>query len=290
MPTFARAAILACVLIAPPAMAEKVLRYAFLVAETGFDPAQVNDLYSGIIFSHIFDAPLTYDYLARPFKLKPNTAAAMPEVSADGKSWTIRIRPGIYFADDPAFKGKKRELTAQDYVYSLKRHFDPKNKSVQLYLLDKRIVGMDAVRKSALAGGNFDYDRAVEGLRAIDRYTFRITLTEPKPDLIYDLAFCNLTCAVAREVIEAYAERTMEHPVGTNAYRLTQWKRSSRMVLERNPNYREHFYAEEASPDDPVSQAIAAKMRGKPLPQIDRVEVYSIEEPQPRWLAFLNGA
>jgi ABC-type transport system substrate-binding protein len=287
--SFWRAAILACVLIAPPAMAEKVLRYAFLVAETGFDPAQVNDLYSSIIFEHIFDAPLTYDYLARPFKLKPNTAAAMPEVSRDGKTWTVRIRPGIYFADDPAFKGRKRELTAQDYVFSLKRHFDPKNKSVQLYLIDQRIVGMDALRKAALEGGKFDYDREVEGLRAIDRYTFRVVLKEPKPTFIYDLAYCNLSCAVAREVIEAYPDRTMEHPVGTNAYRLTQWKRSSRMVLERNPNYREHFYAEEAAADDPAAQAIAGKMQGKRLPQIDRVEVYIIEEPQPRWLAFLNG-
>jgi ABC-type transport system substrate-binding protein len=285
-----RAAILACVLIVhPAARAEKVLRWAFQVAETGFDPAQVNDLYSAIIFSHIFDAPLTYDYLALPFKLKPNTAAAMPEVSADGKTWTIRIRPDVYFADDPAFKGKKRELTAQDYVYSLKRHFDPKNKSVQLYLIDKRIVGMDALREAALKGAKFDYDREVEGLRAIDRYTYRVVLKEPKPTFIYDLAYCNLTCAVAREVIEAYPDRTMEHPVGTNAYRLTQWKRSSRMVLERNPNYREHFFSEEAAPNDPAAQAIAAKMQGKRLPQVDRVEVYIVEEPQPRWLAFLNG-
>ena len=213
----------------------------------------------------------------------------MPEVSPDGKTWTVRIRPGIYFADDPAFKGRKRELTAQDYVYSLKRHFDPKNKSVQLYLIDKRIVGMDTLRKAALEGGKFDYDREVEGLRAIDRYAFRVVLKELKPTFIYDLAYCNLTCAVAREVIEAYPDRTMEHPVGTNAYRLTQWKRSSRMVLERNPNYREHFYAEEAAADDPVAQAIAARMRGKRLPQIDRVEVYIIEEAQPRWLAFLNA-
>ena len=288
MKTLVRAAILACVLIAPPAAAEKVLRWAFQVAETGFDPVQVNDVYSAIIFGHIFDAPLTYDYLARPFKLKPATVAALPEVSADGKIWTVRLRPGIYFADDPAFRGRKRELTAQDYVYSLKRHFDPKNKSPNFYLLDKRIVGMDAIRKQALAGGKFDYDREVEGLRAIDRYAFRIVLTEPTPNLRYYLAYCNLSCAVAREVIEAYPDRTMEHPVGTNAYRLTQWKRSSRMVLERNANYREDFYAEEAPADDPQAQAIAAKMRGKRLPLIDRVEVYIIEEPQPRWLAFLN--
>src|SRR6266480_2426926 len=268
-----RAAILACVLI----------------AETGFDPVQINDLYSTILLAHIFDSPFGYDYLARPAKVKPKTAAGLPEVSADGKLWTVRIRPGIYFADDPAFGGKKRELTAQDYVYSIKRHWDPKNKSPNLYQLDKRVIGMDAVRKHALAGGKFDYDREVEGLRAIDRYTFRFALTEPTPLLLYYLTSCTLACAVAREVIEAYPDRTMEHPVGTNAYRLTQWRRSSRIVLERNPNYREDYYDAEPPADDPQSQAIAARLRGKRLPMIDRVEVYVVEEAQPRWLAFLNG-
>src|SRR3989440_10986600 len=245
------AAILALVFFATPALGEKVLRYVFLVAETGFDPVQINDLYSRNIIAHIFDPPLDYDYLARPSKVKPNTAAALPEVSTDGKTWTVRIRKGIYFADDPAFRGKKRELTAQDYVYSVKRHFDPKSKSPNFYLLDKRIVGMDAIRKQALAGGKFDYDREGEGLRAIDRYAFRIVLTEPTPNLIYHLTFCTLACAVAREVIEAYPDRTMAKPVGTNAYRLAQWTRSSRIVLERNRDYREHYYDAEAAADDP---------------------------------------
>jgi ABC-type transport system substrate-binding protein len=284
-----RAAILACMLLAGSAAAEKLLRYAMPVAETGFDPAQINDLYSSVLLSHIFDPPLTYDYLARPAKVKPNTAAALPEVSADAREWTIRIRPGIYFADDPAFGGGKRELTAQDYVYSLKRHWDPRSKSPNLYLIDSRVVGMSALRKQALAGGKFDYDREVEGLRAIDRYTLRITLSEPTPNMLYYLTYCNLTCAVAREVVEAYGDKIMEKPVGTNAYRLAQWKRSSRIVLERNPGYREQLYAEEAPGDDAEAQAIAARMKGKRLPQVDRVEVYIVEEAQPRWLAFLNG-
>jgi ABC-type transport system substrate-binding protein len=285
-----RAAILALVLIAPPAAAEKVLRYAFPVAETGFDPAQINDLYSSQIVAHIYDSPLRLEYLARPYKVSPNTAAAMPEVSADGKVWTIRIKPGIYFAEDPVFKGKRRELTAQDYVYSLKRHWDPKNKSQQLYLVDGRVVGMDAVRKAALGGGKFDYDREVEGLKVIDRYTYRVTFHEPYPNFVYSLASnCNLTCAVAREVIEGYADRTMEHPVGTNAYRLKEWRRSSRIVLERNPGFREQRYSETAPADDAEGQAIAHALRGRRMPMIDRVEVYIIEEAQPRWLAFLNA-
>jgi ABC-type transport system substrate-binding protein len=268
---------------------QKTLRYAFLVAETGFDPAQINDLYSSIILGQIFDPPYTYDFLSRPVKVRPNTAVGMPEVSADGLTWTVRIKPGIFFTDDAAFNGKKRELTAQDYVYSLKRHFDPKVKSPNLYLVHKLITGMDAVRQAATKGGKFDYDREVEGIRALDRYTYRIRLTEPAPNLLYYLTYCNLMCAVAREVIEAAGEKAMERPVGTNAFKIAQWKRSSRIVLERNPGYREHVYAEEPPEGDAVKQAIAAKLKGRRLPMIDRVEVYIVEEPQPRWLAFLNG-
>src|SRR5262252_4554185 len=104
----------------------KVLRVTFQAAETGFDPVKVSDYYSGSVIEAIFDPLLTYDYLARPAKLVPNTIEELPTVSADGRTYTFRIRRGVYFADDPAFKGAKRELTAQDYAYSFKRFFDPK--------------------------------------------------------------------------------------------------------------------------------------------------------------------
>ena len=91
-----RAAILSCVLVgplsAPPAAAEKVLRYAFLVAETGFDPVQINDVYSSIIISNMFDAPLNYDYLARPSKVKPNLSAARREASLSASHFHSRRR------------------------------------------------------------------------------------------------------------------------------------------------------------------------------------------------------
>ena len=130
------------------APAPRVLRYAFPVAETGFDPAQLSDLYSRTVTGGIFEAPLTFDYLARPYVMKPLTAEAMPEISSDYKRFTFRIRRGIYFAPDPAFKGQKRELTAQDYVYSIKRHYDPRWKSPNLYLLESaKLVGLSELRK-----------------------------------------------------------------------------------------------------------------------------------------------
>ena len=88
----------------------KTLRVTFPIAETGFDPQATSDYYSSHVERAIFEPLYTFDYLARPHRIVPNTAAAMPEISADGRTWKIRIKPGIHFADDPAFKGKKREL------------------------------------------------------------------------------------------------------------------------------------------------------------------------------------
>src|SRR6185369_12531116 len=150
---------LAC--IATPCLAQgegnRVLRVAFPSAETGFDPQAAGDEYSNSVNRVIFDTLYKYDYLARPYKLVPNTAVGMPEISPDGRTWTIRIRPGIYFADDPAFKGQRRELTAADYVYGMKRVLDPKMRSNSLQSLDGRFVGAEAVVAKAKETGKFDY-------------------------------------------------------------------------------------------------------------------------------------
>ena len=268
----------------------KVLRYAFQIAETNFDPAQITDLYSRTLASAIFEAPLEFAYMARPAQLRPATAAAMPEVSADYTRFTIRIKPGIFFADDPAFKGKPRELTAADYVYSIKRHYDPRWKSGNLYILEAaKVLGLSELRREALAGKPFDYDREVAGLRALDRYTFQIQLGEPDPRFLYHLADGSFMGAMAREVVEAYGQSVGDHPVGTGPYRLTDWKRSARIVLDKNPNYREVVYDESPPADDARLTAIAQRFKGKRLPLVDRVVVSIIEESQPRWLSFLNA-
>ena len=282
--------LLAALPTASAAQQPKVLRYAFPIAETGFDPVQVTDLYSRFVTHHVFDGLYHYDHLARPFKIKPNAAAAMPEVSADFRVWTVKLRPGIYFQDDPAFKGLRRELTAQDYVYSFKRYFDPRWKSPNYPTLEEhKIVGMAAVREEALKSKKpFDYDRPVEGLRTLDKYTLQFKLEEPQPRFLHTLATGDLFGAVAREVVEAYADQIMSKPVGTGPFRLVEWRRSSKIVLEKNPTYRERFYDAEPNPDDAEGQALLTRFSGRRLPMIDRVEIAIIEEQQPRWLAFLN--
>jgi ABC-type transport system substrate-binding protein len=270
--------------------APKVLRYALRIAETGFDPAQITDLYSRTIAANIFEAPYQYEFLARPVRLRPSTAAAMPEVSDDFKTFTVRIRPGIYFTDDPAFGGKPRELVAADYVYSIKRIFDPRWKSPHLSTIEEdQILGLDALRQQALAGKPFDYDRDVAGMRAIDRYTLQFKLGAPNPRFADHLSDATVVGAVAREVVEANLDRMMEHPVGTGPFRLSRWNRSSLIVLDKNPTYRDQYYDEEAPADDPLAQAAVARLKGRKLPMVDRVEVSIIEEAQPRWLSFLNA-
>jgi ABC-type transport system substrate-binding protein len=268
----------------------KVFRYAFPAAETGFDPAKVSDLYSRTVTAHIFEGLYGYDPLARPFKVVPRTAAGMPEVSPDYKTWTVRIKQGIHFADDPAFKGQRRELVAQDFVYSIKRFADPAVKSPAFSeVKDQGLLGLLALREQALKSRQpFDYDRDIEGLRALDRYTVQFRLAEARPRFLYFLAAGGLYGALAREVVQAYGDKIDEHPVGTGPFVLSSWRRSSRIVLERNLSYREVFYDASPNADDVEGQALLARFKGRRLPMIDRVEVSIIDESQPRWLAFLN--
>jgi oligopeptide transport system substrate-binding protein len=265
----------------------KTVRFSFLIAETEFDPVRSHDLYSNQINDAIFEPLLTYDYLARPAKLKPNMALAMPEVTEDGKVYTFKIRPGVFFADDSAFGGKKREVTAQDFAYTLRRLYDPKNRSPWVWYVEGKIVGGDETIEAAKKTGRYDYDAPIKGIETPDKYTLRIRIKEADYNFLYIFATVQ-TAAMAREVVEKYSNEVGAHPVGSGPFRLTEWRRSSKMVLEANPNYREVYFDEEPA-GDPMSQAIAARMKGKKLPQVQRVEVSVIEESQPRWLTFING-
>jgi len=267
-----------------------VLRVLFESAETGFDPAQVNDLYSNRVIAHIFEPILGYDPLAIPVRLVPLTAEAMPEVSSDYRVWTVRLRRGITFADDPAFQGRPRELVAADFVYAFKRIYDPVWKSPAYNsLTEDGIVGLEEIRARALRDKKpFDYDAVVEGLRALDRYTLRFQLAKPRPRFASTLAQATYA-AIAREVVEAYRDDTMAHPVGTGPYRLKSWRRSSRIVLEKNPTYRDVRFQSEPAADDAQGLAWAQRLNGRRLPLNDGVEIAVVQEPQPRWLSFLNG-
>jgi ABC-type transport system substrate-binding protein len=267
---------------------DKVLRVEIQRSETGFDPMQASEIYSSTVIAAIMEPLLTFDYLARPVKVIPLTAAALPEISDGGKTYSLRVKKGIFFADDPAFKGQRRELVADDYAYAIKRLVDPANRSPNAFYVAGKITGLDeAAEAASKANAKFDYSARIPGLEVIDRHTLRIRLKNPDYTFSNVLALPALS-AVAPEVVEAYAGNVQGHPVGTGPYILKAWVPASKITLEANPGFREYVWSFTAG-TDPGDKAIVAAMRGKKMPQIGRIEINVMEEDQSRWLAFQRG-
>ncbi len=268
---------------ASAADANKILRVASPDIDT-LDPQQYNDNPSFEVLVAIFEPTYEWDYFASPPKLTPLTAAAPIEYADEGKRWTIRIKPGIFFTDDPAFKGKPRELVAEDYVYSYKRWLDPNGRRGGAPIVTDLIVGARPVVDAARASGKFDYDRPIEGLRALDRYTLQIRLSEQNYPNIQDVL--GFVGAVAREVVDAAGGDIRTRAVGTGPYRLREWKRGSRIMLEANPGFRELPFP---ASENPAHAALVKSMQGKAFPRAGVVEISIIDEDLTRLLHFEQG-
>ena len=285
-------ACLATVALALPTQAtdmNKTLRIAFLADVTGFDPQAGNDAYSGYVNNEMFDTMYVFDYYVRPFKIVGSIAESLPEISADGLTWKIKIRKGQHFSDDPVFKGKKRELIADDLIYSWKRLLDPKIRSPQLWQIDGKLVGADDMVAEGKRTGNMDYDKPMAGLQALDRYTVQLKLVQPDY-LLTELMLGYGWSPVAREVVEAYRDtggRIVSNPVGVGPYRLKNWVKGNKVVLTKNENFREAFFPTQGEAADAET---LARNKGKQLPLAGNVEISIIEEGNPRLLAFKEGS
>ena len=266
---------------------DKVLHAYFEAAESGFDPAAYSDRYSLEVTSNIYETLLTYDYLARPQKLVPQLAEGLPQISDNGKSFVFRIKKGIYFTDDPAFGGKRRELTAQDVVYSLQRLVDPTGKAPWDFMLKGKVIGLDEKIEAGRKAGKFDYDQPIEGLRALDRYSLQIRLKKTDYNLPNILA-APATAVVAREVVEKYGSDFSAHPVGTGPYLLKDWQRATRIVLQANPLFRGETYTPAAGAAG-VDTKVARELADKTFPRIGNIDIRIIESPQGSFLAFESG-
>ena len=326
---------------------QNILYTAFTERPKHLDPVQSYSEDEGIFIAQIYEPPLQYHYLKRPYSLIPATADAVPVavyLDAAGRplpvdaaaeriaysDYEIRLRPGIRYQPHPAFaldaagqplyadldrstlKGiatladfahsGTRELTADDYIYEIKRLAHPRLHSPIFSAMSERIVGLKALgellqreTKALPAAAWIDLDRfALAGVTRLDRYTFRIRVHGKYPQFLYWLAM-SFFAPVPREVDRFYAQPGMSeknltldwYPVGTGPYMLTENNPNSRMVLARNPNFHGESYPCDGEPGDRVAGLLADC--GKSLPQIDKVVFSREKESIPYWTKFLQG-
>ncbi len=254
-------------------------------APTTLDPVQASVIYANFIITNVYDTLYSYQYLARPYKLKPNLAVDFPSISPDGLTYTFQLKKGVHFVDDPCFPGGHgREVVVEDLVYSIKRQFDPKNQPQGAWLWQDRIAGLEEWK----AKGS-DYSKPVSGLRVLDAHTLEVQLLQPYPQLVSTLAQ-GYAALVPHEAVEKYGKGLGVHPVGSGPFKLVSYD-TARVVMERNPNYRQEPVDLAAEGYDPATQKFSGveAIQGRSPPFVDRLEFNFINEKSAAWTSFTKG-
>ncbi len=272
-------------LCATTALGAKVLRYSENDSPTTLDPVQSGSMYGFLVITGLYDTLYEYKYLKVPYELKPGLAESMPEISKDQLVYTIRLKKGVHFIDDPAFPdGKGREVVAEDFVFSIKRNFDPKERSQGEWLWQGHIVGLDEWKAAGC-----DYAKPVEGLKALDSHTLQIKLTKPYPQFLYTLPMA-YAAVTPREAVLKYGKEISVHPVGSGPFKLVSFS-PQKVVMERNPKFRKEIF----DPDfEGYEEAVHGytgikELKGKTLPIVDRVEIDFMKQSIARWNSFTKG-
>jgi ABC-type transport system substrate-binding protein len=255
------------------------------------DPALASDVYAALEVAKTYETLLQYNYLDRPYHVEPLLATAMPAISADGKTYTFKVRPGIYFQDDPCFTktgGKGRAVVAGDFAYSMRRVMDIKNASNGSWCF-AQVVGMEEWRATTGGEKATDYDAPIAGLQTPDAHTLVVQLKQPQPQLLWLFAM-SYSAAVAREAVAFYGKAFGHHPVGTGPFILQSYRPNYRYVFERNPKWRETSRVETFPVSrDPNEEPAVRAAAGQQLPYLDRIVEYVIEDSATAWLMFLTG-
>lgn len=263
----------------------KTYRHFMDQAPTTLDPVQGSNIYANFVILNAYDTLYSYKYLARPYELKPNLAADFPTISPDGLEYTIRLKKGVHFINDPCFPGGRgREVVAEDFIYSIKRQFDPKSQPQGAWLWQGRIAGLEEWK----AAGS-DYDKPVSGLRAIDSHTLEIRLIRPYPQLVATLAQ-GYAALVPREAVEKYGKGLGVRPVGSGPFKLISYD-TAHIVMERNRDFRQEPVDLAFEGYAPATQSFSGveAIQGRSPPFVDRLEFNFINEKSAAWTSFTKG-
>ncbi len=264
---------------------DKILHVAVTSEVPTLDPATAYDTVSSSAIYQSYETLYQYHYLKRPYTLEPLLAVGMPKVEGNGKRYTIKIKTGVRYHDDVAFKGQPRFVEAEDFITQLKRVAFMPSHSTGWGLFEGRIRGIDEFRKAA--GDDFSKFKSlhIEGVKALDKETLQIDLNAPYPQMLYAFAM-TFTSPMPIEVVEFYKNDLHDHVVGTGPFLLQEWKKESYLKLKRNPFYREEFYPSQG--DRQANEGNMLNYAGKRIPFLDGIEFHFYKNPEDRWPQFMD--
>lgn len=300
------------------------------------DPAVSYSSDEAVFVAQVVEPPLQYHFLKRPYVLEPLTAEKMPEIryiyDVDPSKilysvYRIKIKPHIFYQPHPAFavlengeyrylsftehQLKKyhdlsdfkytgtRELTADDYVYEIKRLVSPATNSPIQGLISSYILDLDRLSQTLqqhykpnqfLDLRQYDCD----GIKVIDRYTYDITIKGEFKQFPYWLA-TPFFGPVPWEADKLYSSPVLQknnigfstYPLGTGAYMIQVNNPNRELVLQRNPNFHEELFPTEGEPNDKVNGYL--NNAGKRLPFVDTFLFTLEKENISGWNKFLQG-
>jgi ABC-type transport system substrate-binding protein len=265
---------------------DKILHIALTSEVSTLDPVNSYDNVSGFVIYNICEQLYEYHYLNRPYELKPLLAESMPIVEDKGKRYIIKIKKNIRYHEHPAFKGKPRFVTADDFITQFKRlSYNPLN-STGWWVIDGAVVGVKEFKKSV--GDDFAKFKStsISGIKARDEHTLVIDLIEPSPQFIYKLAMSFIS-PVPMEVVEHDKNDLSHNPIGTGPFYLTKIDPAKELILAKNPHYHESVYPSEG--DRFANNRGLLKDSGETIPFVEGINFKIVTENAERWDLFINN-
>ncbi|MEA2709648.1 MAG: peptide/nickel transport system substrate-binding protein, partial [Phycisphaerales bacterium] len=259
------------------------------------DPPKITDVPSSLVAGHVYECLYNYDYEKRPFTLVPELAHAMPDLSPDGKTFTVRIKKGIHYFDPndqiPGWEpvkdaggkvlGRKGPaVVSGDFIYAWKRLCSFHQASPQYSnIFQGRVEGIDDwwAYTKATPKEKIDWDRPVPGLQTPDEHTLIITLTKPFPQFAYLLAHLPTT-PLSRQAVDFHGEKFRNNAIGTGPYTIParEFRQDERIIMEANPIYRGR----------PDVDGFANIPEAERMPYIKRIRWDYFQEQMPGWALF----
>lgn len=248
------------------------------------DPATCFDTICYVPVAQVYESLYEFDYLKRPYALRPLLAEDFPIISTDRLKYTFKIKKGIKYHES-ALVPKGREVKAQDFVNQIKRLSFLGTNSRGFWLFDGKIKGLNEWRDKVQTDLEKFFAEPVSGLYAQDDSTLVIELIKPYPQLQYAMAM-NFTSPIPEEAIRGANNDFLMKSVGTGAYYITNYNPNQEVILKKNPHYISSVYPKDG--DRFAYDSKLLKDAGAKLPFVENVKLLVIKEAQTDWLNFLK--